>query len=849
MSKEESQSVAINQIGGGMLRRFGLLYYLSGVFLLMRRLRMDDRSADNIRRALDKGPLVYVFYAHSKVDWLALNCILNQRKLPLAQMSYGLRTIWFRPFIDAIQQAFGAIQRLFGRLKEADILEQNILHKGTSVVFLVRVQGFRSRDTGVLQQLVHLQQRLEEPIQLVPVTVVWRRQPTKVRSDAARFILGSEDEPGPLQKLFAAANRDHEPIVQAGEAVSLVEGLQRYNSHSEERQVRAIRLLLRRYLYREAHVIQGPRIRPYYWFRRQVINAPEIQKVIAEEALRTGKSKERILREVEDDLNHIAARFSFGILRFMAAICRFIWNRIYAGVDIREEDIQRLKDAVRDGTPILTPCHRSHLDYLLISSQCYELGLVLPYIVAGENLSFFPLGYFFRGSGAFFIKRSFSKEKIFPMVFARYVRLLIREEIPVEFFIEGGRSRTGKLLPPKIGMLGMVMDAAAAMRPQRVLSVLPIAISYEQIAEDKAYARELSGAKKEKESIRGILKATKILGKRYGKVYMRVGEPIKLNEFLASLELPWNELAEERRKEILREVGERIIYGIGQNMLILPTGLGAMALLTGHRAGSPLKTVQDRTVRFEALLRQSGALAAASFASEERAIEQALYRFKKEKWIEKIDGDEGDIIRVLPEYRSTLEYHKNGIIHFVAPVSLVANAILANDLICHGDETLRYFLVQSFVLRYEFSNNPDLSLEDTAVLAREQMLEYGALYKDESGRFHVKDEALLQELACLTHNFLESYLWMLRGCLVFKDKRVLQKELNKKLLEYLRSRLNTGEILRQEALSTVNVGNAIRAFKEEGALQFQSDGGIKINQRVWKQYIQDIGYVLSKATD
>ena len=84
---------------------------------------------------------------------------------------------------------------------------------------------------------------------------------------------------------------------------------------------------------------------------------------------------------------------------------------------------------------------------------------------------------------------------------------------------------------------------------------------------------------------------------------------------------------------------------------------------------------------------------------------------------------------------------------------------------------------------------------------------------------------------------------------MFKDKRVLQKELNKKLLEYLRSRLNTGEILRQEALSTVNVGNAIRAFKEEGALQFQSDGGIKINQRVWKQYIQDIGYVLSKATD
>ena len=223
-------------------------------------------------------------------------------------------------------------------------------------------------------------------------------------------------------------------------------------------------------------------------------------------------------------------------MKAFAIFCRFVWNQIFSGVDLRPEDIERMREAVRTGTPILVPSHRSHLDYLLIGSQCYEHGLVLPYVVAGENLSFFPMGLLFRGSGAFFIKRSFKEDPIFPTVFERYVRLLIREEIPVEFFIEGGRSRTGKLLHPKLGMLRMVVNSAVHMKSDRILTILPIAFSYEQIAEEKSYAKELSGKSKQKESVSGVLKARKILKKRYGKVYMRVGEPIYLNEIIANFD-------------------------------------------------------------------------------------------------------------------------------------------------------------------------------------------------------------------------------------------------------------------------------------------------------------------------
>ena len=488
------------QFGGRMLRRFGVLYFLSGVGLLLRRLRMTDRSAANIQEAAERGPIVYVFYNRSRLDWLALNRVLNQRKLPLAEVSLGLRVLWYRPLVDVGIQAWGSIKMAFGQLNDKELMTDTLQRGGTGAVFLTKAQPLFYTDTSDLDSLMEIQQTLEKPIQLVPVAAVWQRRPSKERSDLMRFVLGSEDQPGPFLKLLSVVNRDHEPIVQVGEAVALPEVLERYANQPRKRQVRVVRLLLKGYLYRETHVIRGPKIRSFDWFRRQIMLAPEVRSLIQSEVVRTGKSEEKIRKHVYKTIEHIAARFSFRILTMMAIFCRFLWNQIFSGVDLREEDIERLREAVRTGTPIMVPSHRSHLDYLLIGSQCYERGLVLPYVVAGENLSFFPVGYFFRGSGAFFIKRSFKDDPIFPVVFERYVRLLIREEIPVEFFIEGGRSRTGKLLHPKLGMLGMVVSSAVHMRSDRVLSILPIAFSYEQIAEEKSYAKELTGKSKQKES-------------------------------------------------------------------------------------------------------------------------------------------------------------------------------------------------------------------------------------------------------------------------------------------------------------------------------------------------------------
>ena len=835
------------QYGGGMLRRFGLLYFLSGVGLMLRKLRMSDRSANNIREAVKEGPVVYVFYTRSKLDWLALNRVLNQRRLPLAEVSMDMRVLWYRPLFDACRQAWGTIQSWLGRLDDTHLLKETVQKNGVSAIFLTKPTGLFYTNTNALEQLVELQATMDTSIQLLPVAVVWQRRPSKERSDLMRFVLGSEDQPGPVMKLFSVVNRDHEPIIQAGEAIALNEVLERYENQPAKRQIRVARLLLKGYLHRETHAIRGPKIRSFTWFLRQIQLAPEVKDLVQSESKRTGKSTESIRREVDKTVEHIAARFSFRILKAFALFCRFVWNQIFSGVDLRPEDIERMREAVRTGTPILVPSHRSHLDYLLIGSQCYEHGLVLPYVVAGENLSFFPMGHLFRGSGAFFIKRSFKEDPIFPVIFERYVRLLIREEIPVEFFIEGGRSRTGKLLHPKLGMLRMVVNSAVHMKSDRILTILPIAFSYEQIAEEKSYAKELSGKTKKKESVSGLLRARKVLKKRYGKVYMRVGEPIYLNEIIADFEVPWDDMNEEVQKGHLQSVATQIMHGIGQNMLILPTGITALALLSDHRPGIPLDIVHQRAERYDRLLRHQGAMVAESLNHAQWVVDKAMERFVSEKWIERLEDAQGVVIRVVPEARITMEYYKNGLMHFLAPISLLAAAILATDGDCQGDETLRLFLELSFVLRFEFPAHPTYSFRELAEVSRQSMVEYGALSKTESEdgvSYAVESVGMLHELASLTTNFIESYICVLRAGQSFAALKFSEKELKKKVQEYAKGRLAVAEILRPEALSSVNIANAIFAFKDEGVLTFTAGAGFAMDVEVWEQHRRDLSTVV-----
>ena len=851
-----------------MRRQFGLLFHISGLGFLLRRLRLEEHSAEEIRKAAERGPVVYILHTRSVIDWLAVNRALNGRRLPLARFTNGLRSTVWAPLRTSLAEWWRALQLKTSLGSMPDPIESgwltNVVAAGMpTALFLLEGLSIRrtigasrgNRTFDPIPALLEAQAKSREPIQVVPVVVAWQRRPEVARSQAARFILGSQDEPGPLQKLLSVATRNSKAVIQAGAPIDLAEVLDKWKDESETNKSRRVRLLLRRYLWRESHMIRGPRIRPHRWTRRLVTQSSEVREMVKQEAERTGHDVSFIQSEVEKTLDQIAAKMRIGVVRVMAWILQFLWNRIYAGVDLPDEDMKRLRESFRDATPILIPCHRSHLDYLLVSSQLFNRDMVIPHVVAGENLRFFPAGPILRRCGAFFIQRKFGQDRIFPVVFERYLHQLIRDGFPIEFFIEGGRSRTGKLLPPRLGVLRMIMNSAQHLRDGWDVNLVPMGISYEQIAEEGAYRKELQGADKVAENVGQVVKATSIFRRRYGRVYVRVGEPIRLSEVFAKHGVPFNDLDPELQQETVQHTGERLMHGIGQRMVVMPSGLVALALLAQNRKGIAMDVLRARVERLYQALKGVNAPIAHTLSHGTWGVEEALSRFESRKLIDQIQIDGAPIIQLVGDRRITLEYYKNGVIHHLAAMSLMAAAIRAqrsafedgatvrNDSEDAG-EILRLFAEQIFLLRYEVTLNPEEDILQLHESTLEQLKTYGAIRYGKRG-IGIANREFIVELAELTRNLLESTVLTLRGARALRTRDLDQKTMATALQEIGKRLLAVEELRRPEALSMVNLRNSIRSFHDEGILSFRADGrGLELDDTAIGDHIDDLERLL-----
>lgn len=839
----------VEHFRSGMLRRFGLLYHLSGASLILRRIQLERFSAENIRSAAQKGPVVYVLHTRSVIDWLALNRALNRRRLPLAVVTEGVRGVWFRPTGEMLRGAWRGLKRRLTLSDPPDplgsgALVEAICRSEPTAVFLLRKNKTRA---GLLEALLEAQQRLRRPIQLVPIVVLWRRAPDRHRNEVGRMLVGTEDEPGPLHKLVSVLTRARQDavLVQAGESLELSRVLARYTETSHVDIARRLTLLLRGYLYRESRVVRGPRTRSYRDGRQQVLRSTAVREQITRRAQATGRSPERIRLEAWKTYNHIAARFSYPAVRISRALLNPLYNRIFAGIDVRDEDLERLRTAMRNGTPILVPCHRSHLDYMLISSICFEHNIAMPHIIARDNLSFFPLGRLLRRLGALFVRRGMRHDPLYESIFKRYLQQLIHDGFPVEFFIEGGRSRTGKLRPPRLKLLSMILDAATQSRPDREVTLLPVNITYEQIAEEQAYADELSGSDRREENLREVVQASqKLRGRRMGRVYLRVGEPLPAHAILHTHPDGWSAMPDDQRQELLERTGERLMHRIAQQTVMTPSAVVAMALLSGP-AGVHLHTLNQHIERLQTLLTHRGAQATASLTAGGSALGDVLSRFHTQRLIEMHSDAHDDVVQVVDGRRIRLEYYKNTLLHFLAPISLLAAVIRATDrdITSADEEIFALFRTQVFLLRYEFTLDPEQSLEALEQESLQGLVMYGALTQ-QGDRHIISDRARIQELARLTDALREAYRLAIQAGLSLQSKDIAPKDIPKKMLVYGRARLAVGELSMPEALSLVNLETALRAYREEGTVQFRSGGGLQCETTAVNQYLSDLSRLL-----
>jgi glycerol-3-phosphate O-acyltransferase len=523
-------------------------------------------------------------------------------------------------------------------------------------------------------------------VDLLPVAIFWGRAPHKEASLWRLLFAENWVLVGRFRKVLNVVVNGRNTLVHFGEPVRLRDAFQ--DGMTEQRSVRWILRNLRTSLRAQRASTIGPDLSHRRTLVAQLLKTADVRSVVRREMQMHGTSRRAALLAARKYAVEIAANYSQAFVRFMSAVLGWLWNRLFDGVDF--EHVEKLKE-VGDGTEIIyVPCHRSHMDYLLLSYVIYRKGFAVPHVAAGINLNLPVIGRFLRKGGAFFLRRTFKGDALYAAVFAKYLGIMMARGHSLEYFVEGGRSRTGRLLAPRTGMLSMTVRAYLR-DPKRPVVFMPVYFGYERIIEGRTYIGELSGVPKEKESVFGLIKAIiTVLRSKLGKVHVNFGEPISLDELLCRHDPNWRHAAREDEdarpgwvSDAIGDLATRINIGINAAAAVTPINLVAMAILATPRQALAETDLVRQVELYQQLLREApyGPLVTITADSGEQMIRYA----ESFGLLERQKHALGDIMRMNAENAVLATYYRNNILHLFAMPSLLACCFVSNAVMRAGD--------------------------------------------------------------------------------------------------------------------------------------------------------------------
>lgn len=856
--------------------------------LAFRKVAFDERHVRTIRDQARDGDLVYVMNQHSLLDYLYFNYAFLRFALPLVYFTSGISMTPFRPLWRILVYGLRRLVGFFShRLSPTERLAYG-LETGRPALIFMRQKTLwpwatEKVDNTYLSAV--LQSQLERlraagpderprPIRLVPQLLVWTHNPDRYRKSFWTMVFGDPEAPGRLRKLINFLLNRRRAFVQVGKPIDLVAFLADHPDHGDlDELARALRFAIHQTMSLEERVIKGPVLKRAKRLREEILDSPRVKQAIAELAASTNTSEKQLRKEMSAYLKEMAADFSMTYIELMCIAMTVLFARIYSEVIADQPGLEKVREAGRKAPLVLLPCHRSHVDYLVISYMFYANGLIPPHIAAGKNLNFFPVGKLFRRSGAFFIRRSFKDNPGYSLAFREYIRKLVKEGYWIEFFIEGGRSRTGKMLPPKFGMLKIIVDAIRSGAAQDLYFV-PIYVGYEQVIEERAFTRELEGGAKKKENITALINATQVLWSKYGRLYVNFADPISCREALEAAGQTEPEVTPEQSAAFLHTIGYRINAGINSVAVVTPSSLAAAALLLHEKRGvawSALlgrvgflldlanqklarlsKTIehalrihrQEIATAREGLARdvdeggappptlalgEHGLVAQALGAAIGDAVGEVLGRWTKEKHVEAHAFEGDDVVwAVRPERRINLDFYKNNIVHLLVPEAVMATAVrstleLGTTTLARVTEAAA-FLTRT--LRYEFVFDPDrgFAADFRETLAR--FTEGGLIRRTPGETFSDVRISITEQggaTMALFHRVLVPWIeayWLLATALERHGLETLAEgQLIKEAQEIGRRRFHVGDITCPEAASSVNFQHALDAYAEFGFIE------------------------------
>lgn len=834
-------------------------FFLSHCFkIFFSGIKIDPEQLNIIKQLPENAIVIYTSKFKSNFEFLFAYIRYKEMGLPFPTIGFDFNAFIWQPLPRKLRTIVSCLDYYFQNKSfpdpyESGYIKEELLKGKSAFLSLVEEKSFYKRfiksETDPIAYLIELQKITERPIYIVPQIMSFGKNPMRATNPLTDIFFGTAYKAGRLRKIATLFKYPEKIIVELSEPINLKQFIE--SKDMQEYGVQYLSLLFKRdlllQLNRHRQTIIGPALKSTVELKESILSNPRFQVFLETYSKSRKTTLLEVRKEVNKHLDEIAAKYNNTVIRVVAAFIGWIVNTMFDGYTVNTDGLNKIKNMSLKGPLILIPCHKSHIDYLILSYLLYNNNMPCPHIAAGKNLSFWPMGPLFRAGGAFFIRRTLGGAALYLRVFSEYIYKLLEEGFSVEFFIEGGRSRTGKLILPKLGFLSILLDAYKRGACKDMI-LAPIFIGYDRVIEESSYLDELEGGQKEPESFFQLIRAGKLLKKKYGKIYIQFNEPISLNEFLADRDIQLKSMTSKEQNAFCRNLGYRTINAINDVSVVTPFSLAASAILNCAKKRFTYENIlSDIETYIKYLSYQGTKLSDTLISDYKRAIEQVFESYIQRKFIEPVyRGKTGDPnsseFYVNVNKRPAIEYYKNNSISHFIPAAITALEILKIESFQFQASDLHYgyAFLQNF-FKYEFAYDVDKTPEYFVRKSIKVFIDNAVLVPHESlpDTYNITSAGL--KILKLFTNFLkpyfESYLVVIGFLGTASQKGLDAKERIKKIQIMGNRMYKRNEIERIEALSKVNYINALDFFGNKGIKDSSNTDKIKYYKDIINKYL------------
>ncbi len=821
-------------------------------------IRLNSSQTDVLRTIPEDAIVVYVIKYKSYFEYLFYHTRYAKEGLPVPEIGFDYKFFFMQPVARIFRIVLAHLRYFIHHFSLPDSYESGYIRQKLSaghsgLLYLVEEKGFYLRfvksNPDPLRYLLEMQRVTDRPVFLVPQLVFYSRKPHRSRPGVTDMLFGTQENPGNIRRLFALLKKPESVFVEISEPVDLKAfvRLEENRELSPTKQALVLRRQLLVQINRHRQSITGPLIKSREELKENILTNDRLRSFMTSFAENRKTPIYKIYKEANANIDEIAAKYNANLIQIFSVILRWMINLMFEGTSVNTDVLNRIRSISRRGPLILVPCHKSHIDYLILSYVLYHNDMPCPHIAAGKNLSFWPLGPIFRGGGAFFIRRTFKGAVLYSKVFSEYLYKLLEEGFNIEFFIEGGRSRTGKLLKPKLGLLSILLNAYRQGACDDLIFV-PVFIGYDRVLEEKAYLHELEGGQKKPENIWQVFRARKFLQKRYGRIYIQFHEGFSLNDLLAQEGKPIQEMTSKEQNKLTRNLGDMLVNAIDQVTVITPHAVVAGAILNAPRNRiSYTQLMEDIQTYMNYLTWQKAKLADTLLVDTNHAFGYVIETYIYRKFIEAVATEKEEVApevqyTVNTARRPVLDYYKNNAIAAFVPASYTAMAILERDAFQFSASELyrTYGFLQEFFeneFSHDVENPPEYFVQknieafvDDAILMPHPTIPDA--YNLTSAGFRK-----LKLFAAFLKTYFESYWITLNFFMRYPRDFVEAKDRLKKIQSMGNRMLKKQEVERPESLSRLNYKNAVDYFTSHGIKGAEDEAEIQHHADAIRRYL------------